>query len=286
MKIDGAQILKSEIGETVLAPTYPKKVEGLPQLDIVYRAGWHNVNNLYGYDRPDGIKHFLLLFTVSGEGSAYIENQTFELTAGSVLIIPPSVSSGYHTDDKTWEFYWLHIDGENASNILTFLINHQYLLDISHTNIIRYIKQILAPNCSLSERYIYSAKLVSKILFEMIYLKNQNGAPENDIIDELVCYLEQENTQINLTEFAANHYVSVQNLIRIFFRRIGETPYSYHRAYKMAKAAQRLVYTKTQIKTIAAVAGYCSEGAFSTQFSKLYGLSPSEYRNRYKVYQN
>ena len=79
---------------------------------------------------------------------------------------------------------------------------------------------------------------------------------------------------------------SSKKRIRIFSKKTGETPYSYHRTYKMTKAAQRLIYTKIQIKSIASIAGYSSKSAFSTQFFKIYGMSPSEYRKQYKVYQN
>ena len=288
MDINNLKVFESEIGETVFAPTYPQKSEGAPQLDVIHGAGWHNVNSLYRYDRPNGINDFLLLFTISGKGLAYIENQNFELTPGSVLIIPPKLSSGYHTqNDGHWEFYWIHIDGKNVENILNFLINdNEYLLNIERTGIKKYLKQILNPTCILSERYLYSAKLISKILFEMIYTVNQNYSDDTEIIEELITYLEQENITVNLNDFAAEHYISVPTIIRDFSKKIGETPYSYHRTYKMQKAAQRLIYTKTQIKTIALTAGYSSESAFSTQFLKLYGVSPAEYRKRYKVYQN
>ena len=120
----------------------------------------------------------------------------------------------------------------------------------------------------------------------MLYANSRAITLEADVTDELVSYLEQENIHINLNEFAMEHYMSVANLIRIFSKKTGETPYSYHRTYKMTKAAQRLIYTKIQIKSIASIAGYSSKSAFSTQFFKIYGMSPSEYRKQYKVYQN
>ena len=287
MDINNLKVFNSEIGETIFAPTYPQKSEGTPELDVINGAGWHNVNSLYRYDRPNGINDFLLIFTISGKGVAYIENQNFELSSDSVFIIPPKLSSGYHTQDKHWEFYWIHIDGKNAENILNFLMNDgKYLLDIARSGVKKYIKQILNPVCALSERYLYAAKLISKILFEIIYTTNPKPINDAGIIEELISYLEQENTTVNLNEFAARHYRCVPVLIRDFSKKTGETPYSYHRTYKMQKAAQRLIYTKMQIKTIALTAGYSSESAFSTQFLKLYGLPPSEYRKRYKVYQN
>lgn len=288
MNICNSQISKSEIGETVLAPVYPQRAESLPDLDVIHSAGWHRVNKSYKYDRPNGTTDFLLIFTVSGQGKACVEGKNFDLTANTAFIIQPYSHSEYHTSgNDLWEFYWMHICGPNATNILSAMTaNRKYLLDISHTNIFKRIEQIMTPVCAFSEKYFYAAKSISKILFDMVYVINRELTSETDIADELISYLEQENIHINLNEFANEHYMSVANLIRVFSKKTGETPYSYHRTYKMTKAAQRLIYTKIQIKTIATIAGYSSKSAFSTQFFKMYGISPSEYRKRYKVYQN
>ena len=80
MNIDNGQVLKSEIGQTRFAPNYPQKIDGIPELDVIHSAGWHKVNDLYKYDRPNGITNFLLIFTVSGKGEAYVENKKFYLT--------------------------------------------------------------------------------------------------------------------------------------------------------------------------------------------------------------
>ena len=52
-----SKILKSEIGETVFAPGYPQKVEGMSELDVVHSAGWHRVT-VFG----DYRKQFAMLF--------------------------------------------------------------------------------------------------------------------------------------------------------------------------------------------------------------------------------
>ena len=144
----------------------------------------------------------------------------------------------------------------------------------------------MTPGKSPAEKYFHGAKTISQILFEMIYIQSRELMSDTDIADELLSYLEQEEIQINLKEFASSHFISQTHLIRLFSKKYGETPYSYHRSYKMNKAAQRLIYTDLQIKAIASMAGYESESAFSTQFFKIYKISPLNYRKQHRVYQN
>ena len=56
-----------DFGETVFAPDYPKRIEEMPNLDIVNNAGWHKVNKLYNFDKPNtGIA-----FSIAVEGMAF-----------------------------------------------------------------------------------------------------------------------------------------------------------------------------------------------------------------------
>lgn len=285
---ENLRTMSSDFGETVFAPDYPKKIDEMPDLDIVNNAGWHNVNSLYNFDMPKGFGDYQLIFTVSGSGRGHIGDQHFELEKNTVFIIPPHIPTRYHTADSgMWELYWLHLCGENAEKILSaFIEKGIYTLDVSDTNIIKRIKQIMNPGKSPAEKYFHGAKTISQILFEMIYIQSRQLMSNTDIADELLSYLEQEDVQINLKDFASNHFISQTHLIRLFRKKFGETPYAYHRTYKMSKAAQRLIYTDLQIKRIAYMAGYESESAFSTQFLKIYKISPFNYRKQHKVYQN
>lgn len=288
MLTENLRTMSSDFGETVFAPDYPKRIEEMPNLDIVNNAGWHKVNKLYNFDMPNGFGDYQLIFTVSGNGMGHIDDRHFRLEKNTVFIIPPHIPTRYHTADSgMWELYWLHLDGENAEKILSgFTEKGIYLLDISDANIIKRIKQIMTPGKSPAEKYFHGAKTISQILFEMIYIQSRDLMSDTDIADELLSYLEQEEIQINLKEFASSHFISQTHLIRLFSKKYGETPYSYHRSYKMNKAAQRLIYTDLQIKAIASMAGYESESAFSTQFFKIYKISPLNYRKQHRVYQN
>ena len=96
-------------------------------------------------------------------------------------------------------FYWLHLTGEYAEKILSeFTKKGIYVLDISDSNIIKRIKQIMNPGKSPAEKYFHGAKTISQILFEMIYIQTREIMSDTDITDELLSYLEQEEIQVNL----------------------------------------------------------------------------------------
>ena len=78
--------------------------------------------------------------------------------------------------------------------------------------------------------------------------------------------------------FSENH------LIRLFKEKTGVTPYRYHRRQRLHKATQMLLYTNMTLSEISDSCGYACEASFSTQFAKEFGLCPSEYRAKNKVY--
>jgi AraC-like DNA-binding protein len=63
-----------------------------------------------------------------------------------------------------------------------------------------------------------------------------------------------------------------------FTRVVGQPPATYISQIRMSNAADLLIDTAEAISTVAAMAGYDSEAAFSRAFSRQYGLPPSKWR--------
>lgn len=90
-----------------------------------YDGGWHHCRDLYHIRRPEGLFGYMLFFSVSEGGRIQMKNETYEIPANSVAIIPPLISHEYYTEkEQWWEFYWIHI-GEECENILKKIIECQ-----------------------------------------------------------------------------------------------------------------------------------------------------------------
>ncbi|MDD4797640.1 MAG: AraC family transcriptional regulator, partial [Eubacteriales bacterium] len=217
--------------------------------------------------------------------------ESFLVSAGTLFIIPPGRSCEYATPaGGMWEFYWMHTDGQNISLILDDLLRSRgYLHRLPASRLEEHFKLILNARCGYAQSGLFAAQMVSRIAFDVLYGINEQqlggGAP--DVVSAVVEHIEEHYAEpFALGCLSARHFISREHLIRLFKQRTGTTPGRYYRRYKAMKAAQLLTYTNLPIKEVAAVIGFTSMAAFCTQFKKVYGLSPSEYRHRNKVYQN
>ncbi|WP_187170389.1 AraC family transcriptional regulator [Salidesulfovibrio onnuriiensis] len=79
-------------------------------------------------------------------------------------------------------------------------------------------------------------------------------------------------------EIAAQAHFSLSHFHRIFKGMIGETLGEHVRRLRLERSAQLLIYSDRPITTIAFDAGYETLESFSRAFKKMFGSSPSHFR--------
>ena len=107
------------------------------------------------------------------------------------------------------------------------------------------------------------------------YLKEQLKA----IREELGAALYQK---LDLNLLSEKLHISKSNIIRIFKKRYGVTPYEYLIASKIEAAKALLVNTQLPIKEIADRLCIVDEHYFSTLFCNRVGVRPSHFRKNVK----
>lgn len=83
---------------------------------------------------------------------------------------------------------------------------------------------------------------------------------------------------VTLDDIAAAGSVSRSECIRCFRNVLGETPIRYLNKYRMQVAAQFLRETNWRISEIGFRCGFSEMGYFASEFRKIYGMTPGEYR--------
>lgn len=117
------------------------------------------------------------------------------------------------------------------------------------------------------------------------YLKGLNGenSKEANPVDRAVAYIRKNiHNNINRTDIADNIYMNPDYLSRLFKKEknISLTDYIVQEKLKMATAM--LKSTGLPVSVIASDIGYTNFSYFTQVFRKSYGMSPSEYRQRYQ----
>jgi AraC-like DNA-binding protein len=83
---------------------------------------------------------------------------------------------------------------------------------------------------------------------------------------------------LNVEALAAGAHMSSGHLSRQFRAAFGESPYSYLMTRRIERAMALLRRGDLSVTEICFEVGCASLGTFSTRFSELVGMSPSEYR--------
>ena len=83
----------------------------------------------------------------------------------------------------------------------------------------------------------------------------------------------------SLDEIAGRFFMSKSNLIRVFKKHTGQTPYKFLLDEKIRISKVLLRSTKMSVKTIADRLCFTDEHYFSFVFKERVGVSPLKYRN-------
>lgn len=85
---------------------------------------------------------------------------------------------------------------------------------------------------------------------------------------------------LDVEELARGVHLSAGHLSRLFKRAYGESPYSYLMTRRIERAMSLLRRGDLTVTEVCFAVGGSSLGTFSTRFTELVGMSPSEYRRR------
>ncbi|SEE08683.1 helix-turn-helix transcriptional regulator [Ruania alba] len=85
---------------------------------------------------------------------------------------------------------------------------------------------------------------------------------------------------LDVPALAAGVHMSAGHLSREFRRTFGESPYSYLMTRRIERAMALLRRGDLSVTEVCFAVGSSSLGTFSTRFTELVGMPPSEYRRR------
>ncbi|MGP1537942.1 AraC family transcriptional regulator [Bacteroides heparinolyticus] len=121
--------------------------------------------------------------------------------------------------------------------------------------------------------------------FQGIHLLNDSLSKEEEaLMNRIMDYIDQNlaESDINVTDLATVVGVSRSGLNRKMKSIIGITPKEFINRARMHKACNLLVSTHSAVKEIAYACGFADQNYFGKSFRATYGMSPSEYPQKYK----
>lgn len=86
---------------------------------------------------------------------------------------------------------------------------------------------------------------------------------------------------LTVADLARAAHLSPAHFSRSFRDAFGESPHAYLLTRRLERAAALLRSTDRSITEICLMVGWSSLGSFSTSFSRMFGISPRQYRSSY-----
>ncbi len=239
-------------------------------------------------------RQYILIYCVEGEGWFLLDNQKHVVRQFQFFILPKGYAHSYGSNaDNPWTIYWLHFDGEHAR---FFAQGFDKPTDISpsiNSRIEERIELFDEIFSTLSKGYsknnlIYATTSLFHFLGSMKFLgeyRENSKTPEKNqkIIDVVVHYMKENiERKLTLLEIADQAGFSSSRFSLLFQKETGYPPLKYFNQLKIQKACHYLDFTDMKINQISPKLGFEDAFYFTRMFTKIMGVSPTDYRAKKK----
>lgn len=277
------EILHKYSHEALIGPLYVRKIGYFP------RVKYHYVQ------KDEGTTYCMLIYCVSGLGYCSISgSEPRAIAANHYIILPCGVPYRFWADDNDpWTIYWVHFEGTLAENFVQYPVMARSILPGNDSRLQARLDLFERIYSSFTMAYVpdfmtHASMCLYPFLSSFINLKAfRNMASTVNTKDEqtfsmLVTHYMQENIANNLTlnDFARNFNYSPSHFSALFQKETGYSPINYYIQLKMRRACQYIERSSMKLNEVALKVGFTEPAYFTRIFTKIMGMSPSEYRRR------
>lgn len=243
---------------------------------------WHGRTHCHGGAQYE-IHYFL-----GGDGTFENGETRYDIKAGMLFISSPTtIHTIKATADDPVTYYAILIRIGPEEQLLHHMLEEKerHVPYRIGTNYRFFFEEIREKGLSsvLDRRQSACHQLFS-LLFQLDTVFLQNGTRDSDSHHlERALRMMQKNVMgtLTLSDLSKDLKLTNSYFIRLFEKRMHQTPMKYYMKLKIEAASALLSNTDLSVKEVAARLGFASEFHFSRQFKLKTGLAPSSYRRDY-----
>lgn len=232
---------------------------------------------------------FEIYYFLKGECKYFIDDRTYDLVPGDVILIPENVihrtlyTSDYERKLLNFTTDFIPPNVEKKLDLMLYIYRNKNV-----SNDIKRIFDEIEKEYSLMDEY--SETVITNLVESLFVLlaRNENKAILSEgntvFVAETVRNI-SENYQKDLTlnSIAESFSVSPEHLSRTFKKETGFGFNEYLSLVRLQKAEQFLM--ENELKTVSEIAyacGFNDSNYFSDRFKKTHGVSPLKFRQKHK----
>lgn len=237
------------------------------------------VNNIY--------RHYGIVLVLSGSGLHIDElgNET-PLTPGCLIQrIPDKKQSLILDADGSWLEYFICIGKGMYDSLLSM-----ELLESRQTVLVPGINRAIFRRCTEFHnlmKYSHPTQINMLVpeaikiilMFHSLHKENMSNTKDREIIHKAGLILADSSSyKLSIPDIAEDLGIGYEKFRKLFKNQMGVSPHNYVLQKRMDIAKTFLIERNKSIKEIALELEFSDSYAFSKQFKKCVGLSPSEFR--------
>lgn len=241
--------------------------------------------------RRRDLMSYLFFYISSGRGILNYDEKEYSVSAGDCVFINCQTPYFHQSSDDLWSLNWIHFYGSTIHSIYLKYVERGGQ-PVFHPNDIsgldHYWNQLY--HLASSSDYIRDMKINANLFSILTLIMEESWHPEARISSS------KQRLLINVKEYLDSHYaekitlnrlskeflVNKYYLERIFKEQFGNSIINYLLNIRVTQAKQLLRFTDKSIEQIGTECGIYPLYYFSRIFKQTEGISPTEYRRRWK----
>ena len=222
-------------------------------------------------------KYYIFECIVEGRGEIYFDGKRFEIKAGDIYIIDKKTVRNYRSDPKCpLDKIWVSFASDYVDSML---LSYGVKAGVYHVDLRRQFEEVVrvaTEETSVKNRVFGIANAIHEMITEIAKTSDSGTDKISEIKNAVLSMLYEKGS---LDEIAGRFFMSKSNLIRIFKKHTGQTPYKFLLDEKIKISKVLLRSTNMNVKTIADRLCFSDEHYFSFIFKEKTGYSPLKYRS-------
>jgi transcriptional regulator GlxA family with amidase domain len=198
-------------------------------------------------------------------------------------------------DDKTATTHWSAQDMFRQRYPRVKIVSDQIVVDHGRVCTSGGATSFLTLTAYLVDKYCgaEAARLMAKIFLIDInkgpqtayaIFSTQKNHRDREILEAQEMVERQGTRELSVVDLASRVNMSSRNFIRRFKAATGNTPIEYIQRVRIEAAKHALESGSDPVDSVATRIGYEDVGSFRSVFKRVTGVSPTEYRKRYRFY--
>lgn len=237
----------------------------------------------YVITRTEENKTTIFEYVLEGEGDIFVDGRHLHVTAGQMYLLRASEAHSYRSSPRNpWKKQWINYTAEYVSPYLDALRITTGIYDCPEAK--KYFDaaaHAAASDATRNEICREITDAVHSLIFRIHALRD--GVEEMTDAHRIRRALDAAlYKKITLDELSGSLHISKSNVIRLFKKSYGMTPYEYLLREKLEAAKLLLSNTRLSVAQIAERLSISDAHYFSTLFYARTGMRPLEYRKNPK----